>query len=325
MMMNHTLRFVCLLTGFGIVSPAWCQSGSAVVAEAIKSLQQDDVETLVADLTKEALKDKDAVGFGVAIGLEGQPILERGLGLADLEFKNEVDSQTLFRIGSVTKQFTSALAMHLVEAGRLDLEQEFTSYLPEVELSQCGVTVRQLLNHTSGIPSYTSLGQEWFEVLPLELSDEELLELFADKPFDFDPGSQFLYNNSGYYLLGMLLEEVGGRSYPRLLERELLKDLGLSRIRYDSHAAVIENRAQGYERGVLGLRNDRSFGVSQPGAAGGLIATAGDLVRWQQALVRGAVVSAESYRAMTTATVLGSGDSTGYGFGLALAKRAGQP
>jgi CubicO group peptidase (beta-lactamase class C family) len=158
-----------------------------------------------------------------------------------------------------------------------------------------------------------------------ELSDEELVALWKDEPLDFDPGSRWRYSNSGYYLLGMVIAKVSGNSYADFLRETFFEPLKLARTRYDSNGEVILNRAQGYRYVEGAFLNEEPIGMSQPGAAGGLISTAGDLVRWQIALVSGQVVKRESYEEMTLPFLLAGGGETTYGFGLGLVPVAGHP
>jgi len=175
------------------------------------------------------------------------------------------------------------------------------------------------------VHDYTSLGPTWERVQPFELSDAELVALWQDLPLDFAPGVHWNYSNSGYYLLGMVIAKVSGQSYADFLRETFFEPLKLTRTRYDSNAEVILNRAQGYAFGDGKFWNDRIVGMSQPGAAGALLSTASDLVRWQHALVTGQVVKPESYLEMTTPFMLDDGSETGYGMGLQLDTQAGQP
>ena len=288
------------------------------------------IRRLVSRVAAEALADDDAVGLSIAVGVGERIVFAGGYGLAELEHGVAAERDTLFRIGSVTKQLTAALVLQRVEEGRLDLDASIAEHLPELDLQGRTVTVRQLLNHTSGLPSYTDLGSEWLDKVSLDLTHEELFDLVEGKPFDFEPGEGWHYNNTGYYVLGMLLERLenpGGRvrirdRYERLVRRELAEPLGLEHTRYGSNRQVIPGRAQGYA-GLFALENDRLIAMGQPGAAGGLLSTARDLVVWQQALVGGRVVSAESYAQMIRPTVLPDGTDTGYGFGLRASEQDG--
>ncbi len=301
-----------LLTGFTIDVQA------AVADEA-------GIEARIDAIAAENLERPGAVGLSIGVARAGKVLIAKGYGFADLEFDVRADAETLFRIGSVTKQFTAALVMSYVEQGNLALDDEISKYVPTFPMQGKHVTVEQLLTHTSGIPSYTDQGEAWRAKWPLELTHDELLGIVAGKPFDFEPGTQWAYNNTAYYMLGMIVEKVSGLPYEEALATELLEPLGLGRTRRDSNTDLVKNRAQGYTLAGPGLVvNDQVLGTNQPGAAGFLLSTGSDLVRWQMALTSGNVVSSESFARMTTPTVLQSGKSTGYGFGLAIDEFAGK-
>lgn len=270
------------------------------------------------------LQGPNAVGFSVGVGQQGQVLLAKGYGFADLEFDVRADAATMFRIGSVTKQFTAALILRAVERQQLALDDALDRHVTDFPLQGRTVTIRQLLNHSSGIPSYTGLGEEWEKTIPLELGHQQLLALVAGKPFDFEPGKDFKYNNTGYYLLGIVVERVYGKPYAQVVLDEICTPLGLARTRYDSNKDLIKNRAQGYTVVADAPANDDPLGMSQPGAAGGLLSTGGDLVRWSMALAGGKVVDAASYAAMTTPLVV-DGRDTHYGFGLMTGEVADLP
>ena len=276
-------------------------------------------------LAAERLAQPGGVGLSVAVAQHGKILLAKGYGRADAEFDVPANEQTMFRIGSVTKQFTAALVMRLVEQEKLALDHELAKHVPDFPLQGRKVTIEQLLQHTSGIKSYTDIGEAWKRVWPLELTHAELLALVEGAPFDFEPGSDWRYNNTGYYLLGMVIEKVAGRSYAEHLQAELCAPLGLARTRYDSNRELITNRAQGYTLDGEQLVNDQMIGMAQPGAAGGILSTAGDLVRWQMALTSGKVVRPESFSKMCTPTVLPNGHDTRYGFGLKMDELADRP
>jgi CubicO group peptidase (beta-lactamase class C family) len=278
----------------------------------------------IDELVQRTMQTPGAVGISVAVARGSELVYEMAHGFADLEFSVEADEQTLFRIGSVTKQFTAAAVLALAERGKLAVDDPLTKFLPEYPTHGHEITLRHLLTHTAGVPSYTDFGPVWEEIVARELSDEQLVALWKERPLDFAPGEQWRYSNSGYYLLGMVIAKAAGQSYADFLRATFFEPLGLTRTRYDSNGEVIPNRAQGYGWVDGRFQNDRLIGMSQPGAAGGLLATAGDLVRWQQALVSGRVVKAESYEEMTLPFILASGRETDYGMGLQLREQAGQ-
>ena len=276
-------------------------------------------------LAAEQLAKPGGVGLSIAVAQRGKILLAKGYGLADAELAAPADAQTMFRIASITKEFTASIVMRLVERKQLALDDELGKYLPDFPLQGHTVTLRQMLQHTSGIHSYTEISEDWMKVWPLELSHDELIAFVKDAPFDFEPGSDWHYSNTNYYLLGMVIEKVTGQSYAEALQAELCEPLGLTRTRYDSNRDLIKNRAQGYQLDGEQLVNDQMFGMSQPGGAGGILSTAGDLVRFSMALTSGQVVKPETFAQMRQSAVLPSGHDSRYGLGLRTDELAGQP
>jgi CubicO group peptidase (beta-lactamase class C family) len=277
------------------------------------------VDAIVAD----AMEKPGAVGVSVGVARHGRVIVAKAYGLADVELDVPANKDTMFRIGSVTKQFTAAAIMRLVEQDKIGLDDDLSRYLPDFPLQGNTVTIRQLLNHTSGIPSYTDLGEEWHRLIPLELTHDEMLALVRDKPFDFKPGEKYKYNNTGYYMLGMIIEKVSGSAggYAEYMHDAFFTPLGLARTTYGSNRPIIKNRAKGYGATDGTIENAPHLGMSQPFAAGSLLSTGEDLVKWSMALTGGKVVTAESFKLMTTPTILPAaegkqGENTHYGFGL---------
>jgi CubicO group peptidase (beta-lactamase class C family) len=293
----------------------------ALAAPAQEPAWAAKVDALVA----ERLAQSDAVGFSIGIAQRGEVLLAKGYGLAEVELGVPATATTRFRIGSVTKQFTAALVLRLAEQGKLSLDDGLEKYVPDFPLQGRKVTVRMLLDHSSGIPSYTDAGEAWEKARPLELSHAELLAFVAGKPLDFEPGADWRYNNTGYYLLGMVLEKVHGKTYAQIVRDEIALPLGLANTLYGHNREIIMGRAEGYSMHEGARCNDDHLGMSQPGAAGALLSTGEDLVRWSMALASGKVVTPETYARMTTPLVLPGGRDTGYGFGLMRGELLGQP
>ncbi|MBR9990487.1 MAG: beta-lactamase family protein [Gemmatimonadetes bacterium] len=263
-----------------------------------------------------AMGPSGAPGLGVAVVRGGDTIVLRGYGLADVENGVAVTDRSVFRIGSITKQFTSAAVMKLVEEGRVRLDAPLSEYLPDYRGPGSSVTVHQLLNHTSGIPSYTGLGERFWSRSRLDLTHEEMLALFAADSLEFQPGSRWAYNNSGYYLLGMLIESVTGMSYADHLRTTQFEPLGLTQTLYCDVSRVVPHRVSGYDEADGRIVNAAPLSMNAPGAAGALCSTARDLIRWARALHAGDVVGASSYGTMTAPTALSGGSSQAYGYGL---------
>ncbi len=311
---------ILLLAGMvGLLAVGCADGGPDVDAAQTATVESEGAAELRAVMDRlgaEALEDPGAVGLSVAIA-RGDDLVEAGYGSVELEHGIDADAHHLFRIGSITKQFTAAGIMKLVEAGEIDLDAPFTEYLADYPAPPSTITVRHLLLHSSGIPSYTGLGELWTRTIPLEFDHAGMLEFFAERPLEYEPGSAYRYNNSGYYLLGMIIEALSGQSYADFVAEDLVGPIGLARIQYDHNAAIIEDRAEGYGFNDGVVTNDELIGMTQPGAAGALMATAGDLVRWMQALSAGRVVSPESFAEMTRGQIDTDGGGT-YGFGLAM-------
>ncbi|MAG57630.1 MAG: hypothetical protein CMJ83_15160 [Planctomycetes bacterium] len=283
-----------------------------------------DLEEQVDAVVQKNLKALRIPGLAIGVARGGKVLLAKGYGRADLENNVVVEADTVFRAGSITKQFTAALIMKLTEAGKLSLDDELHKHLPDFPKKKHRITLRQLLSHTAGVRSYTSLKEKWRKRSRLDLDHEDLLAVFKDEPLDFPPGTQWVYSNSGYYLLGMVIEKVTGLTYQKHLERTLLRPLGMGRTYYDDTRRIIKKRAHGYDVRGRSTRNADFISMKQPFAAGGLATTVGDLIVWVQAVAAGKVVSEDSLATMTTRTLLKSGRSVDYGFGLALGNLAGK-
>lgn len=273
-------------------------------------------------LVTESMEATQTPGISVAVQHRGELILARGYGLADVENRVPATEHTVYRIGSVTKQFTAAAVMKLVEEGSVALDEPMTKYFPDYPVGEFHITVGQLLDHTSGIKGYTEMPAFW-EQGRLDLSHEQMIELFSAEPWEFEPGDRYQYNNSAYYLAGLLVEKASGKSYAEYLEETFFRPLGMRESHYLYNDPIVPNRAEGYrvEDGVL--LNDEPLSMHLPFAAGALGSSVLDLVRWTVALGAGDVVGPEGLEAMTTRRRLPGGAEIGYGLGLFVGEMAG--
>ncbi len=294
-------------------------------AQAPAPAAAPDVASAIDSVVSAALRETGVPGIGIAVVRGGDTIALEGYGLADVEHGVPVTDRTVFRIGSVTKQFTSAAVMRLVEQGRIRLDATIGDYLPDYPEPGRGVTIHQLLNHTSGIPSYTGMGPAFWEKSRLDLTHEQMLELFAQDSLEFEPGTRWAYNNSGYYLLGMIIEAVTGESYAQHLARTQFQPLGLTQTMYCDERAIVPHRAEGYQLDRGSVVNAAPLSMNPPGAAGALCSTARDLVHWSTRLAAGGVVQPASYAKMTAPTRLADGRTQDYGYGLAPDSIGGRP
>jgi CubicO group peptidase (beta-lactamase class C family) len=284
-----------------------------------------EVRRVADSLARAFVAEKMAPSVAVALVRGRDTILMEGYGTADLENGVPATARSVYRIGSVTKQFTAAAVMQLVEQGKVRIEDSIGTYLPALPAAWRAVTVKQLLNHTSGIPSYTGLGPVWRARWGEEMTPDTIVALTAAKALDFGPGSNWAYNNSGYVILGMLIEKVTGRSWGADLEERFAKPLGLADTRNCLTQPLVPRRAHGYEPGPGGWRNAAFLAMSQPFSAGAMCSTVGDLARWNRALHTGRVVSAASYELMTTPEGAAATGARRYGFGLQLDSVGNRP
>ncbi len=257
-----------------------------------------------------------APGTAVSVVLGDQMLLQSGYGLADVELGMPVTAESVFGIASLTKQFTSAAIMKLVEAGKVSLTDSVSQHIPEYPGPGGGATLHHLLSHTSGIPDFQSLGQRYWSKMHLDLSTAEMMELLRDERLDFEPGTAWSYSNSGYYLLGMVIERVTGQPYASYLEDVFFGPLGLTSITQCDFSEAVPNGARGYFLEGDTLVNADPMSAHISFSAGALCSSVADLVRWSSALHSGRVVSPASLEAMTAPTTLADGSVHRYGYGL---------
>ena len=252
-------------------------------------------------------------------------MLRKGYGLADVELAVPIRPEMVFRVGSVTKQFTAACILRLAEEGRISLSDDLTRYLPDFPTGGRRVTIEQLLTHTSGIHNYTEIPARYPKRLREDWTLPELIGFFRNEPFDFEPGTRWHYDNSGYILLGAILEKVTGRSYADVVADWIFTPLGMKDTRYGSEAPIIPGRAAGYQKGAGGIVNAYYVSMTQAFSAGGIVSTVDDLAMWQAALDAGRILTPESRRRMWSPVTLPDGTKTHYGFGWGIWNWKGHP
>jgi CubicO group peptidase (beta-lactamase class C family) len=236
----------------------------------------------------------------VLVAKGDEVILNKGYGSASLEWNIPNAPSTKFRLGSMTKQFTAACILLLQERGKLKIEDPVRKYMADAPPAWDKITIHNLLTHTAGIPNFTSF-PDYATTKALPSPAEKTVARFRDKPLDFEPGSKFSYSNSGYVLLGYLIEKISGQSYEKFLQENIFTPLEMKDSGYDSNSDVIARRAAGYAPGGHGgLVNAGFVNMTIPGGAGGLYSTTEDLLKWERGLLGGKVLSAASLQQMTT-------------------------
>jgi len=255
-------------------------------------------------------------GASVVISEGGKIVYQSQRGLADIATKRPITAETVFRIGSITKQFSAAVVLQLAAEGKLKLSDPLSKYLPNYP-NASAITVEQLLNHTSGIQSYTGIPGWVAEAnTGRAYTTEQLIAVFKDAPPPSRPGEKWDYNNSGYVLVGALIEAVTGNRWSDEVSTRIAKPLGLATLRDGIEEASIAAMATGYTRGEKGPKLARKIHMSAPAAAGALVAKASDLATWGSALHHGKIVPAAYYAQMIAPTKLPGGVVEQYGFGI---------
>jgi CubicO group peptidase (beta-lactamase class C family) len=232
-------------------------------------------------------------------------------GLANVELKVPVTAETVFEIGSLTKQFTAACVLLLAQDGKLSIDDKIEQHLRHIPESWHDITIRQLLNHTSGIKSYTGL--DGFE-LRRHLTQDQFIAALAGYPLEFEPGHSFKYCNSGYSLLGYIIENVSGKSYWDFLGERILHPLGMATTTNRAPAQILPNRASGYEQ-TNQVWINRDYDLTDVFSAGAIASTIGDLAKWNASLDAGTLLTAGTQREMWRPARLKDGTETKYGFG----------
>jgi len=253
----------------------------------------------------------------VLVSRDRKPIFRKGYGLADREWNIPNAPDTKFRLGSITKQFTATAILQLAEAGKLKTDDPVSKYYTDAPASWSKITIHHLLNHTSGIPSYTDIQGFFLKQAMSDLTPAEIVKLTQDKPLEFDPGTKWKYDNSGYILLGYVIEKVSGQTYADYIREHIFEPLGMHDTGYDNTRDILPHRASGYVYQGGKWQNAPYLAMTLPYAAGSLYSTVDDLLIWDQALSAGKPLTAASFEKMFTPY------KDGYGYGWGIGKQHG--
>ncbi len=279
-----------------------------------------------ADAYISALTRQQRFNGTILMAKDGRVLFRKGYGMANFEWDIPNTPSTKFRLGSITKQFTSMCIMQLEERGLLKVDDPIGKYLTDYPQPAADkVTIHHLLTHTSGIPSYTDDPTFFPKRSILPLTVQEMIDSFKDKPLSFEPGSKFHYDNSGYFLLGAIIEKVSGKKYETYLQENIFGPLGMKDSGYDHPAPILKQRASGYEPKGDGMINAPYLDMGLPYAAGSLYSTVEDLYLWDQALYTEKLVKKTSLDRIFTPRIKMDGPakeppSYGYGWGISTVK-----
>lgn len=265
------------------------------------------------DVMKES-SSMNGPGVTALVSKGGKVIYKKAFGLANVELKVPMDTGNVFRIASITKQFTAIAILQLMEREKLSLQDEITRFIPDYPVQGAKITIEHLLTHTSGIRDYSSIPDS-VQRFKMDFTPTELINSFKNLPMRFAPGSRYEYSNSNYALLGHIIEKITGKTYQQYLEDNFFQPLGMTSSFYGDDKQLIRNRAGGYSQPGSKLENARAISMTQPYAAGAILSTVGDLFKWQQALQSYKLVKKETLRKAYTRYRLNNGKETNYGYG----------
>ena len=272
------------------------------------------LEAFSDSLIQKSVDREEVAGVSVLVHQKGKTLLRKSYGYASLELSVPLPLNGGFEIGSVTKQFTAAAILKLIQANRLSMDDDFTQYI-KYDAQGRRITIRHLLNHTSGMADYTEL--EGFEELMVQkLPKDTVVRITESNPSMFEPGEAMIYNNSAYFILGLIIEKVTGQTYAQYLEETFFKPLGMQNTSYCSTSDIVNNKVYGYRYTPKGLKQKGYIDHTWPYAAGSLCSTTEDLLIWMTALHKGKVLSENLYQSMITPEPLLDGNLTYYAKGL---------
>ena len=262
---------------------------------------------MIDDYIRATMTKNQIPGLSVAVVQSGEPVLVKGYGLANLEHSVTATEHTVYEIASVGKTFTATVTMMLVEQGIISLEEAIADYLDHLPLTWQNVTLGHILSHQSGIPSYTDAPNYW-EITHLDLSKSEILALVTHLPLKFQPGEFSAYDNTGYYLLGLILEKLTGQSYRDLLHDRIFAPLGMNATVMNDPKDIVPHRAAGYRLPNSKLVNKPYYSPSVTYSAGGQLSSVEDMVKWEQALCGATLLKQSTLDKMWTPHFPNQGD-----------------
>jgi len=303
-----------------------------VLSHPVAALAQQPATRAVAaqplaaqvDALFKPLYKAQAPGATVIVVKDGKTVLRKAYGAADIGANKPLTPGTVLRLGSITKQFTAVAILMLADEGKLALNDPITRFFPGYPLGGKVVTVEHLLTHTSGIVSFTGK-PEYGANMGKDVGVADMIDSFKNDPLEFEPGTQYRYNNSGYFLLGAIIEKVSGQTYAQFLERRIFTPLGMKDTAFEGHERSRAERAAGYSKVEGGFAPAEKLSMTQPYAAGSLVSTVDDLARWNAAIGAGKLLKPASWKLAFKPYMLTPEKSTDYGYGWHVGTLQGVP
>ena len=263
-------------------------------------------------------------GITILVAKNGKAIYQKAIGKSNLELSIPIEFNSVFQIGSITKQFTAVSILMLAEQDKLNIEDKIEKYIPEYTEVGNDITIHHLLNHTSGIKNKTLLSEN-HNTSRIYRSPKELITYFKDEPLEFIPGEKFKYSNAGYILLGQIIEKVSMQSYGEFIQENIFDKIGMTSSYLGDNRHSIPNRTKGYIIERNEFINADYMNLSLAYSAGAILSTTEDLLKWQNALLSNTLLKEASIKQAMTPTLLNSGKRIPYGYGFRLSKLGNSP
>lgn len=293
-----------------------------IVVFSLQVTCSQTLKTQIDSVITTVFKDKNEPGGVFLVAKDGNPLYRKAFGKANLELNVPMKPNNVFQIGSMTKQFTAVAIMMLEEQGKLNVSDAISKYIPDYP-NGSNISIHHLLTHTSGIKDFTKM-KSIMTIAKKDLTPKELVDFFKDEPVDFEPGEQFSYNNSGYVVLGYIIELVSGNTYEDFIETNIFEKLSMNNSRYANDREIVKNRAYGYHnRGAF--TNKMYVSLSIPYASGSLMSTVDDMLTWQEAINDNLLVSQSTIDKVFRKNTLNNGTPFTYGYGWHLKAIDGEP
>lgn len=294
-----------------------------VTIKTLNIVSAQTFETKIDSLIQTEFKDKNGPGGVFMVAKNGKPIYEKAFGKANLELDVNLSAESVFQIGSMTKQFTAIAILMLEEQGKLNVQNPISKYIPDYPAGD-KITIHHLLTHTSGIKDFTKM-KSLREISNKEMSPKMMVDFFKNEPVDFAPGEKFEYNNSGYVVLGYLIELVSGVTYEDFIKENIFKKIGMNQSNYATDRQIIPQRAYGYHKKEYGYVNKTIINFSVPFSSGSLMSSVHDMLKWQNALNQYLLLKAENNQKAFNKYKLNSGETFTYGYGWHIKEINGTP
>jgi CubicO group peptidase (beta-lactamase class C family) len=298
----------------------------AILLSLSAGSQTPNLKTMTAEFDKilSAKFKTGETGCAALVAIKGQIVYKKAFGMANLELNVPMQPDMVFRVGSITKQFTAIAILQLMEQGKLALQDDITKFIPDYPTQAYKITIEHLLTHTSGIKSYTGV-PEFQKYIKEDLKPAESIDKFKNLPMEFAPGTKWNYNNSGFFLLGYIIEKASGKTYQEYIDENLFKPAGMNNSLYGSDKKILMNRAYGYESDGDTTVNADYLSMLLPYSAGSIMSTVEDLYKWNRALLSYKLVKKETLEKAFNEYKLSDGKGTHYGYGWFLLQLQGSP